>query len=437
MKKLILALSIILFGFITNLYSQLCLPQGITFSTQEQIDNFQTDNPGCTEIEGSVTINGDNITNLNGLIDLTSIGGDLEIGELSGGNQVLSSFSGLDNLMSIGASLLILRNNSLLSLTGLENLESVGAGLWVFWNDELQNLAGLENLASIGYELQIIDNSLLTSIIGLSNLNSIGEYAFIEISDNDLLASLNGLEGLTTIPEHLWILSNNSLTDLSGLDNITSVGSSLDIRNNNSLINFNGLGNLTSTDHFRIDNNKMLMNLLGIERLTSVNNLVIVDNTELSSLNGLNNDLGIEGYLMITGNSVLSNCAAESICNYIDTPSGEIYISDNAVGCNSQEEVEEACETISIEELNLTHRITIYPNPFSISTTLSYSQKQPSTVQLSVFNQLGQLVYQHSEDQQQGSQQLQWDAQGQAEGLYYYRLQSGEQVANGKMVKVR
>ena len=33
-----------------------CLPDGITFVLQSQVDNFQTNYPNCTEIEGSVTI---------------------------------------------------------------------------------------------------------------------------------------------------------------------------------------------------------------------------------------------------------------------------------------------------------------------------------------------------------------------------------------------
>ena len=53
------------------------------------------------------------------------------------------------------------------------------------------------------------------------------------------------------------------------------------------------------------------------------------------------------------------------------------------------------------------------------------------------YNQLGQLVYQHVEDQAQGKQQLQWDAQDQPEGLYYYQLHAGDQVATGKLVKVK
>ncbi len=45
---------------------QACLPEGITFTTQAQIDNFQTSHPNCTEIEGYVTIFGDDINNLQG-----------------------------------------------------------------------------------------------------------------------------------------------------------------------------------------------------------------------------------------------------------------------------------------------------------------------------------------------------------------------------------
>jgi hypothetical protein len=81
--------------------------------------------------------------------------------------------------------------------------------------------------------------------------------------------------------------------------------------------------------------------------------------------------------------------------------------------------------------------IVVSPNPFIASTTLLYKLKEPSTVQLSVFNQLGQLVYAYSEKQQQGDQQLIWDASKQPEGLYFFRLKAGDQVATGKMVKVK
>jgi hypothetical protein len=56
-------------------------------------------------------------------------------------------------------------------------------------------------------------------------------------------------------------------------------------------------------------------------------------------------------------------------------------------------------------------------------------------MQLNIYNQLGQLVYQHSEEQAQGEQQLRWQAEDQPDGLYFYRLKVDEQVAIGKLVK--
>ncbi len=37
--------------------AQSCLPDGITFETQAQIDSFQVNYPGCTEVEGNVVGN--------------------------------------------------------------------------------------------------------------------------------------------------------------------------------------------------------------------------------------------------------------------------------------------------------------------------------------------------------------------------------------------
>lgn len=76
MKKLILsAILFLLFSY--TLEAQSCLPEGITFSTQAHIDSFQTLYPNCTEIEGDVLIEGDDITNLDSLNVITSVGGNL------------------------------------------------------------------------------------------------------------------------------------------------------------------------------------------------------------------------------------------------------------------------------------------------------------------------------------------------------------------------
>jgi len=84
-----------------------CLPEGITFSTQEQIDNFQVNYPYCTEIEGDVEINGDDITNIDSLNVLTSIGGYLKIDS----NDILTSLSGLENIDEASITDLNITNN--------------------------------------------------------------------------------------------------------------------------------------------------------------------------------------------------------------------------------------------------------------------------------------------------------------------------------------
>ncbi|MEA3479070.1 MAG: hypothetical protein U9R60_12870 [Bacteroidota bacterium] len=142
--------SIILFLFVQAMAcSQSCLPNGIVFSTQAQIDNFQTNFPGCTVIEGHVLImsaENNAITNLSGLSILTSIGEYLWIKS----NGDLNSLEGLENITSIGGYLHIDNNNDLTSLAGLDNLTSIGGYLWINYNDELTSLSGLDNLTSIG-----------------------------------------------------------------------------------------------------------------------------------------------------------------------------------------------------------------------------------------------------------------------------------------------
>jgi hypothetical protein len=96
MKSLLFA--ILLFTIINFVTAQGCLPEGISFSSQSQIDNFEENYPGCTEIEGSVTIvQNAQITNLDGLNVITTIGGDFIIK-----TSMLTNVNGLSNLAYIG-----------------------------------------------------------------------------------------------------------------------------------------------------------------------------------------------------------------------------------------------------------------------------------------------------------------------------------------------
>ena len=89
----------------------------------------------------------------------------------------------------------------------------------------------------------------------------------------------------------------------------------------------------------------------------------------------------------------------------------------------------------TIQATNL--KIQTYPNPFSTSTTIEYELQRPSTVQIIIYNHLGEQVKVIRQQQSPGKQQLTWNASGLPPGIYYYHMQVGDQIASGKMVVVR
>ena len=212
-----ITLIFILFIVEVNTQAQSCLPEGITFTTQAQIDSFQVDYPGCTEIEGDVTIEGDDIVNLNGLNVLTHIGGDLNIG-WDFNDFPLTSLIGLESLTSIGGTLEIFGTTELSSLTGLNNLTTIGNSLYISFTEALQDLSGLESLETVGNDLAIHGDDDLMNLTGINNLTHIGGNLFI--SFNHILEDISGLENLNFVGGSLEISSNDWLNSLTGLENI-------------------------------------------------------------------------------------------------------------------------------------------------------------------------------------------------------------------------
>ncbi|MBK7338086.1 MAG: T9SS type A sorting domain-containing protein [Saprospirales bacterium] len=117
MKKYFLLLSTV--TFLTSLETSAQCPITIHFSTQAQIDEFPTSFPACTQLPYWVVIQGADITNLDGLSQITSIAADLEISY----NDALTSLTGLDNLTTVAGEVSIDFNTALTSLTGLDNID--------------------------------------------------------------------------------------------------------------------------------------------------------------------------------------------------------------------------------------------------------------------------------------------------------------------------
>ncbi len=78
-----------------------------------------------------------------------------------------------------------------------------------------------------------------------------------------------------------------------------------------------------------------------------------------------------------------------------------------------------------------------YPNPFFSETTIEYELRQHETVKLTIYNQLGKLLFQTKKSQSQGTHLQTWNAVAYPDGIYFYKIKAGNQIAWGKMVKVR
>jgi len=131
----------------------------------------------------------------------------------------------------------------------------------------------------------------------------------------------------------------------------------------------------------------------------------------------------------------LSTCEVESICNYLASPNGNIEIYKNYPGCNSREEVEEAC-TVGTEEKKITEGLIIHPNPFSTSTTIKFESTQPGKAELNIYNQLGELIEVIQKNIQHGKQTITWDASGLPSGIYFIRVQIDNELITRKMIKL-
>lgn len=393
-----------------------CLPNGITFTSQSQIDDFPINYPDCTEIIGYVFISG-NLNNLNGLSQVTNIGGFLKIN-----NTTLENLNGLENLQTI-QSLLLEYNDNLQNIQALGNIDSLSR-IRVDHNPSLSSLVGLEGITNIPLELDIHENLALESLNGLQNVVNIGNYCDIYL--NPQLENLNGLESLTEVGWSMTIGENASLNTLEGLDNLSVIGRDFTLNINPQLTTLSNLQNLTSVGgYLMIQNQDSLITLDGLENLININGFLNIGvNNALSNIEGIKNiDASTITQLQIFQNNVLSECAVQSVCNFLNIDPNNATIDTNASGCNTKQEVEAAC-ALGTDEKQLSE-IKIYPNPskgiFEISNLKEGN--------IDVIDSLGRIVKQFNVEE------TTYSISELTAGIYFLKITSENSSVTQQLIK--
>lgn len=206
----------------------------------------------------------------------------------------------------------------------------------------------------------------------------------------------------------LWIEGNESLISLAGLENMVYIGDGIDIAGNTALHSLTALSNVTS---------------LGYE-------LQIAGNHSLTSLSGLDNIEGSSIHeLYIVDNAALMTCEVQSICDYLADPSGFTSIYNNATGCNSVEEVENACSIGYKDNISQLNQINLYPNPVSDQITIEITG--PDHYALTFLNINGQKL----EYFQIIEPRSVLDISNFTTGVYFVKLSNSVEVRMFKLVK--
>ncbi len=381
---------------IVSIKAQTCIPEKFYFESQGEIDSFPINYPGCTEILGSIFIvNNEEITNLNGLSQLTRIDSIFhlfnlpQLGSLAGmeniqyvanrlqisGLPMIQNLNELSEIDSVGS--LSIRNCSRLSnLTGLESLTSVATSVSISELDSLINLEGLGNLLNVGGNLGVGQNPLMTSIDqlhpaiqvdglrilnneSLTEINVLQEDTLINLNvhlaNNPSLTSITGLNGLKEIGEFLNISNCDQLTEISGFNNLRQIGSTFWLSSGtmSDMTAFSSLESIGAhppptfpTPRTLIDIAE-LESLTGLENLTSIGGNLTIIFSDISDLTPLQNvDFSGATSVTLEHNSQLTDCSISNFCTYVNLDTTRVELTNNAFGCNTTEEILESCGDI-------------------------------------------------------------------------------------------
>jgi hypothetical protein len=292
--------------------------------------------PVCTEIDGIVVVEGDDITNL----------------------------AGLGQIETFRWNVFILNTPALASLEGLENIKWVKSKLHIE-NTGISDLTGLGSLERIDNSLNLVSNAHLKSLDGLASALEIGNG--LNIQYNDSLKDITGLEMIDTL-SHLSVIGNTQVSTLDGLENLKYIGSALELSDNAKLTDLTALGDLGFIGRW----------------------LMISGNDMLTSLHGLDNvDISYIESLYIDQNPMLSGCEVNSICNFLLDASAYVLIEYNDTGCNSIAEVQDRC-AYSVGE-GAMQGLLIYPNPAG-DVLFIKSPGDFHTYDALIYNYLGQVM---------------------------------------------
>ncbi|MCC6815595.1 MAG: T9SS type A sorting domain-containing protein [Saprospiraceae bacterium] len=399
-------ISVLVLICFAKIHSQ-CGPISIVLSNQAQVDSFSINFPQCHRIDGNITISGNDIENLDGLLLIDSIDRRLEISNCPN----LYNLYGLRNL-TVVQDLHISQCPLIEDLVPFQKLQLASNSLYLY-KLNIKNLKGLEKVYFIR-QLHINDLDQLEELVGLDSLKTAST---VRIADCGELKSLKGLRKDIEISQ-LELVQNNKLEALTELDLNTLY--LLSIKENPNFNDLKGLSELTTLWFLVLTKNELLKNLSGLDRLKNVNiNFRLEQNPLLDDISALKNISSMTlDSVIIVNNKNLEKCHIESVCNFLYIPQSIARIENNGNDCIDRLTVEKNClKTSTFKPFG--QIINVFPNPANESFIIS---NLPQFSKIEIYNVLGQLMI--SDFSSTSNQMV--NCSGLKSGLYLIKINNKE-----------
>lgn len=408
----------LLYLMLTSSFSAQVCNGTIGLVSQAQVDAFN-----CTEVTGdffingsSSIINGDPITDLSGLSELTKVGGDFQIAFIDAVN-----------------------------LDGLANLESVGGTFSIIVNPNLNDITGLYHLASINGQLGFYQNPSLVSLDGLSSLTVVNSDVIID--NNSSLVNLNGLSSLMAVGGNLIIFGNSNLSDCCGIAQLLEGPGAV---TGNIFISNNASG--CDSNEEAVEDCDLCIEVIVNELIAYINSLDV----SLSIKKAINSRLDLAATKFCIGYPTSIVIASmDYVANYVQYQSGiEIPVSNanyiigqvNMLIDALNNGIVACCapsvpRSVGSGQATLAGPLQLYadPNPFHGQLSIRFYMPQAGRAALRIFNLNGQQVAAlYTGYLNPGYQAYHWngaDNKGQQlrSGIYLVRLQTESGVLTQKV----
>lgn len=397
--------------------SQAQCPAGsVSLYSQSDVDQFILNYPNCTDLNGSLYIASNLVTDISNLSNIESINGNLGL------HQTNCTTANFPNLTSVNGNIYF-HQNYLLNEVNLTNLVGTVTHVYFHQNTILSDVQ-LCSLTSTSQYVYFHQNSNLSSLC-LDQLVDVGGYFYINGSN---LTNLNTLTNLHAVSSYLYVALNPNLTSCEGI---------CPLINNNGVPTITIFGNPSAcSSQSEVASSCLALPVDLIELAAVVENELVALTWQTASeknnygfevqrsKNGT--DWDIIGF--IGGKGTIT---AVNEYRYLDSNpfAGINYYRLKQIDFNGAIQYS---KIVSVKYNNSVKKVQVFPNPSSGIVSLQFENPLKQRIEIRVLDDLGREIWESEPSEEISS--LNQEIEIKKSGTYFVVAQIGDEIIYERLI---